>query len=107
MQEKEKTAKRHSLAIDQEKIYSRILSVPNMNVILIHSPTLQLHQSLTVFIKKYQENDTSHFTFPSIMHSRMDDEWHTTGLTLVISLLNPLCSNYVQGEQKLAPGNYG
>lgn len=32
--------------------------------------------------------------------SEMDDGWHAHALTLVISLLNPLGSNYLWGEQK-------
>lgn len=36
----------------------------------------------------------------------MDDGWNAHALTFVISLLNPLGSNYLWGEQKLVPGNY-
>ncbi len=35
-----------------------------------------------------------------LIHSEMDDRWHAHAFTLVISLLNPLGSNYLWGEQK-------
>ena len=82
------------------QIYIFIQSLP-LQVINTIAPRSQL--------KKCQVSDSSHFTRdPSaiLIHRKMDGKWHAHALTLVISLLNPLSSNYLKREQKLVPCNY-
>ena len=54
-------------------------------------------------LTNFQGGVTYHFTgdpVGALIHSEMDDGWHAHALSLVISLLNPLGSNYLRGEQK-------
>lgn len=54
-------------------------------------------------LTNFQDSVTYHFTgdpVGALIHSETDDGWHTHALSLVVSLLNPLGSNYLRGEQK-------
>lgn len=68
--------------------------------------SVSLYLQATLTLQKMPHYALQQIHFILLTHSEMADGWHAHALTLVISLLNLLGSNYFWGEQKPAPGSY-